>query len=76
MEIHDFATHEESIPTLIKYISTKEVAGFDSIAINTSLNSQKQPSEPYPFSSSPMVCYIIPRFLPHREIEREKSYYR
>ncbi|OAY30312.1 hypothetical protein MANES_14G020300v8 [Manihot esculenta] len=54
MEIQDFATHEESIPTLIKYISTKEVAGFDGIAINTSLNSQKQPSEPYPFSSSPM----------------------
>ncbi|KAF2315548.1 hypothetical protein GH714_040055 [Hevea brasiliensis] len=52
METQDLAKHEESIPTLIKYILSKEVTGFDS---NCSSNSnQNQPSGSHPIASSAM----------------------
>ncbi|KAG8652979.1 hypothetical protein MANES_06G154600v8 [Manihot esculenta] len=55
MEILELAKHEESIPTLIKYISSKEVSGFDSIDSSSSFNthhSQPSGSDSHPITSS------------------------
>ncbi|EEF49025.1 S-type anion channel SLAH2 [Ricinus communis] len=49
MEIVDLSKQDESLPTLIRHISSNEVAGFDS---NSNMDTQYQPSGSLPLSSS------------------------